>query len=409
MPYKKLTTRNTIITLALFITPFLILFFIVNKETSSRIKNQVYSRLANTVEENAKTIGIFLNDRETDLKSYSRVDVERVDEVATFSSFLATLLQEKKWYDFLIIADLEGNIVLSLNREIRGNIGSRPYFQASKEGNPAATTIFFSDIIREPVMILSHPLKNRTGATIGVLAASLNLKNFYNLLFDLRLGQTSELFLCDAEGTLLSPTKLGGRPLLDRGYWAKGGNPHRGEKGVTTHLDYRGQRVLCAYRKLPEVGFYLVSEMDLKEALLPVKESIAAFFISSSRFFFFSSSSRTSIPGGSQASSAAHVRPPKGPRRIAGQKRNEVDEMNITLEKKVKESELLTRELQLSEEYIFTSSTASLSASSVWTPKEKSPTTTRRFGSLRSGGAEKGTEYLHRFCPGSTKERSNRL
>lgn len=76
--YRKLTRRNSLLTLLLFISPFLLLYLAVNYETSSLIKNQIYNRLADTVEENSKTITTFLRDRETDLKSYSKLDVDTI-------------------------------------------------------------------------------------------------------------------------------------------------------------------------------------------------------------------------------------------------------------------------------------------------------------------------------------------
>jgi len=350
--YKKLTFRNTILNLILFVSPFLLLYFIVNHETSLLIKNQIYNRLSDTVKENSKTIKTFLYDREIDLRSYSRLDIEKIEEVAKFSSLLNNLIQEKEWYDLLIIADLEGNIILSINKELEGNIADRDYFKISKKGKPYNSGIFYSDILNTPVMVLSHPLMSKNNQIIGVLAASLNLKNFYDLLFDLQMGKTSELFLVDKEGMLLSPTKLGGSPLIDKGFYEKERNPHTGEAGIKTHYDYRGKKVLCAYKKLPQANFFLVSEMDLEEALLPLREVNRIILYVFIPFFLLlvlisnlysrriTSLIRKLTIDLENALGEAYT------------KKKEVDAINIELKNKVKESEQLTRELKLSEEYI---------------------------------------------------------
>ncbi len=350
--YKKLTSRNTLITVILFVLPFLLLYLAVNYEVSSLIKNQIYTHLSDTVAENIKTITIFLQDRETDLRSFCHLDIERIEEVQGLSPFLKTLLTEKKWYDFLIIADLRGDIVLSINRTISGNIANRKYFQVSKEGKFFNSGVFFSDMIQSSVMVLSHPLLNRENRIIGVLAASLDLKSFYSLLFDLRIGKTSELFLVDNSGTLLSPTKLGGRPLADKGYWEREGNPHHGERGVTTHLDYRGQKVLCAYELLSQFNFYLVSEMDLKEALIPLREVnkiVLLLFIPFLVLLLVMSNLHARRTTSLVKRLTLNLGLALGEARA---KKKEVDEMNIELEKRAKESELLAEELRLSEEYI---------------------------------------------------------
>ncbi len=270
--YKRLTLRNTLITLLLFFTPFLLLFFIFNHEISSLTKSQIHDRLSESVDENIKTINTFLIDREADLKSYSKLNIQDAYQSTQYSDFLSSLIEQKKWYDFVVIADLKGDVILTINTEIKRNISDREYFKISKKGQPYNSGIFYSDILDKPVLMLSHPLLNKKDQIVGVLAASINLENFYDLLFDLRMGDTSEVFLVNKEGTLLSPTRLGGKPLSDIGHFMEGENPHTGNEGVKTHYDYRGKKVLCAYKKLTGQDFYIVSEIDLNEALLPAKE-----------------------------------------------------------------------------------------------------------------------------------------
>ncbi|MGB9006861.1 MAG: hypothetical protein WCB96_14145, partial [Candidatus Aminicenantales bacterium] len=109
--HAHLTSRNALLTLLLFVIPFIVLYFAVKYESSSLIKRQIYGRLAETVEENAKSIALFLNDRDSDLRSYSRIKLETIEDVSRLKPLLQSLLEDKKWYDFLIIASLDGNIV----------------------------------------------------------------------------------------------------------------------------------------------------------------------------------------------------------------------------------------------------------------------------------------------------------
>jgi PAS domain S-box-containing protein len=350
--YRKLTSRNTMLTIILFVSPFLLLYLAVNYEVSSLIKRQIYDRLAETVAENIKTITIFLQDRETDLKSFSHFDIESLEDVPRLTPVLASRLAAMKWYDFVLVTDLEGHIIFSLNTELSGTIADREYFRAAREGKFFNSGIFFSEIVGSSVMILSVPLLNRTDELVGVAAAGLDLPSYYSLLFDLRIGETSELFLTDRQGILLSPTKLGGRPLIDKGFLEKEGNPHEGQKGVKTHTDYRGQRVLCAYAKIPGSTDYLVSEIDLKEALLPLRQVnriILYLFLPFFVLLVFISTLN------SRRTTSLLRRLTTDLRRAleeAREKKREVDEMNIELQRRAKESELLAEELRHSEEYI---------------------------------------------------------
>jgi PAS domain S-box-containing protein len=351
--YKKLTTRNTLLTLLLFISPFLLLYLAVNHEMSSLIKDQIYNRLADTVEENSKTITTFLQDREMDLKAYSKLDVDNIGEISKFQPFLESPIREKKWFDFLAVADLEGNIVLSINRKIEGNIAEREYFKISKQGKSFNAGIFHSDILNQQVMILSHPIYNRKNEIIGVAAASLNLNNFYSLLFDLRIGSTSELFIVNPEGLLLSPTKLGGEPFVTWGFDKQEQNPHTGSRGVIAHTDYRGQKVLCAYKRYAQANFYLVSEIDLDEALIPLREVnriILTLFIP---FFLLLALLSALYSRRTTSLLQKLTRNLQIALEEARSKKKEVDQINVELENKVKESEQLAQELRLSEEYIY--------------------------------------------------------
>ena len=352
--YRRLTSRNTLLTIILFVTPFLLLYLAVNTEVSSLIKSQIHARLSETVTENIKAISIFLQDRETDLRSFSHLEIEKIDEIHNLASFLKTLVSEKKWYDFLLIADLEGNIVLSINRHLAGNIADREYFQVSREGKFFNSGVFFSDLTQSSVLVLSHPLLNRDNQIIGVLAASLDLENFYSLLFDLRIGKTSELFLVDKAGTLLSPTKLGGRPLVDKGHGeGEGGrNPHQGRQGVKIHVDYRGQKVLCAYQLVTGFDFYLVSEMDVSEALAPLREVnriVLLLFAPFIVLLVFISNLHARRTTALVKRLTTSLQLALGEAQL---KKKEVDAMNIELERRARESEILAEELRLSEEYV---------------------------------------------------------
>lgn len=350
--YRRLTSRNTLLTIILFVSPFFLLYLAVNYEVSSLIKGQINDRLADTVAENVKTITIFLQDRETDLRSFSHFDIESLKDIPRLTPVLASRLAAMKWYRFILATDLAGHIVLSLNTDISGSIADREYFRAAREGNFFNSGIFFSELMGSSVMILSVPLLNRNDEIVGIVAAGLDLHSYYSLLFDLRIGETSELFLTDGQGILLSPTKLGGRPLVDKGFWEEEGNPHEGERGVKTHTDYRGQRVLCAYAKIPGSNDYLVSEIDLKEALLPLRQVnriILYLFLPFFLLLIFISTLNS-------RRTTSLLRRLTNDLRLAldeaREKKRKVDEMNVELQRRAKESELLAEELRLSEEYI---------------------------------------------------------
>lgn len=351
--HRQITIRNTILILTLFIIPGLLLFFVVNNQVSSLIKNQVYNQLSDLVEENIKSINIFLEDRKNDLKAYSKFEVDTIEEIKIYQEIFSSLIERKQWYDLILISDLQGDIFLSINQEIETNISIRDYFNASSQGQFYYSGIFYSDILDKPAMIISYPLLNRKDKIIGVLAASINLNLFYNLLFDLSGLKTGELFLIDTEGIFLSPTKLGGKPLSDKAYAEGETNPHTGIEGIKSHLDYRGKQVLCAYKKLPESDIYLVSEIDLEEALLPVQKVNRMILYVFLPFFFLITVISILASNRITVLIKRLTRDLKSTLLEARAKKREVDAVNLELEFKIKESERLAQEVKASEEYIY--------------------------------------------------------
>ncbi len=349
--FKKLTARNTFLTLAFFALPFLLLLMVVDLQISGVIKNQVNTQLAGAVQNNLKTIKLFLDDRLTDLGSVARLSCRDLGCLGEQEKIFLNLIRGKQWYDFIFIADLRGDLVRSFNRELQGNISDRDYFQASAGGQPFISDIFYSDITGTNVMVISHPVLNLEGRVVGVLGASLNLNYLYGLISDLRLGRTSELFLLSREGLILSPTKLGAFPFAEKAF-SGDLNPHRGESGVIVHQDYRGEKVLCAYQLLPGTSIYLASEMDLQEALLPVRRFnriILYFFLPSFLFLIIISNLYSRRVTGLVQKLTANLARALDECR---ERRQQLDRINRELENRILESQRLAAELQLSEQYI---------------------------------------------------------
>jgi len=349
--YKGLQLRNTLITLGLFLLPFIIFFYILNSETSRHFENQVRQQLSYSVEVNARAIKTFLEERKHDLLSISNMDVIEITDVRTRKTFLEKFLKEKSSFDFIATADLPGNIIFSTN-DLRGIIEKRIYFRKSLNGEFYNSGIFYSDILDTSAMIISSPLYNRNDRQIGVILASISLKALYDLILDLRIGQTSEIFLVDENGIFLSPSRLGGKVHREYGYYREDANPHTDGGGVLVHRDYRGEKVICAYRSFEEFHGYLVSEMDVDEALAPVarlKTIIFYIFLIFGGFLIFSSIffSRRITNLLKNLTGAL-----KSALDDLSQKKRTIDTINIELRKRLRYCESLSTQLRISEEYI---------------------------------------------------------
>jgi signal transduction histidine kinase len=201
-------------------------------------------------------------------------------------------------------------------------------------------------------MIIACPLMNKHHQTIGVILASINLEIFYNLMVDLRIGETSEIFLVDSNGIFLSTSKLGGTILQEYGHYRQDQNPHTGTGGVMTHRDYRGKKVLCAYRKFDGLNWYLVSEMDVEEALAPatrLKNVMYYIFLIVGGFLLISTLVFSKQITNLLKRLTRHL---KSALDDVSDKKNTINTINVELRKRLSDCESLSKQLRVSEEYI---------------------------------------------------------
>jgi len=349
--YKGLWQKNIVITLVLFFIPFVILFYIVNYEVSANSERQIKNSLDYSVEVNVRIIKSFLEEREKNLLSINRVDFPGIKQLKVKNKEFSQFIKKSEWFDFIAIADRGGEIIFSTSG-IKADISDREYFKKALSGEVFNSSIFYSEILNKNAMVISAPLLNQDNKTIGVIFVSISLPKFYNLILDLRIGKTSEIFLVDEQGRFLSPSKLGGDVLKQKGYYEKDSNPHQGDGEVITHRDYRGENVICAYRKFTKPSWFLVSEMDIKEALAPVnalKKLIMLIFAFFGSFLLFSAIFFSNQVTNLLKSLTLNL---KSAFDDISSKKLMIDKINAELRKRLKECESLSKKLGISESYI---------------------------------------------------------
>ncbi|MCX5797936.1 MAG: sensor histidine kinase [Elusimicrobia bacterium] len=161
-----------------------------------------------------------------------------------------------------------------------------------------------------PHMLLAAPVRDEGGRLLGVVAASLSMGRVFALIQDnTGLGQTGETVVGrgTADGiVLLAPTRYDPGALFktftrrdargSRLFPIQRAVSH--EPGSGPAMDYRGEKVLAAWRYIPELDWGVVSKIDADEAYAPVRRlmtltllltalllglgALAAFFVSGS-------------------------------------------------------------------------------------------------------------------------------
>ena len=132
--------------------------------------------------------------------------------------------------------------------------------------HPSPTTL-------QPTMLVSAPLLDQRGETLGVLAASLNLESLDRIVqVRAGLGNAGEAYLVDRYQVLVSAVRFG-RAGFARGVHSRGIDAAvSGQNGAGEYVSYRGVPVLGVYRWIAEPRVALLIEIPAAAAFAGARQ-----------------------------------------------------------------------------------------------------------------------------------------
>ena len=191
-------------------------------------------------------------------------------------------------YDFInvILTNSEGRIVYALNRSsAQRQFGSSLADLWGESFNEDKTRIQYSRIFKNTAaagkfsIFLRGPIRSLEGQLIGLTTFEIDMDPIYELIQDTTgLGKTGETLIAKKDGEqvlFLNPLRhdpdaalkrkadLGERKAIAIQEAIKGKNGY----GLT--VDYRGRKVIAAWRYIPSLDWGMVAKIDLAEAFEP--------------------------------------------------------------------------------------------------------------------------------------------
>jgi signal transduction histidine kinase/HAMP domain-containing protein len=143
--------------------------------------------------------------------------------------------------------------------------------------------VYFSDIFlnkeqgNRPAMLVTAPASDFDGTFIGVIAFEIDMSSIYKLIQDVTgLGATGEVLVGKKIGNkviYLNPLRHDPEAALKKTISVGGalGGPIQeavqGRKGAGRLIDYRGKKVIAAWRYIPSLDWGMVAKIDTEEAL----------------------------------------------------------------------------------------------------------------------------------------------
>lgn len=273
---KSIRTRLNIAFAGLAILPLLLLGLVLACYNFSVQKNQVNELQREVTQLTARGIGVFFNQVEQRLiahvkeNNYSQLADDQV--ASRLRTFMDVSVDDSKGRLFDEVAVVSRNGMARV-RVSQTSLVQRPahsnYIRKDEFAVPAKSGESYYGPMRlnkktgEPVMNMSVPFLDENGEFAGVLVAELRLKLLWNLMTDVRLGDTGSVFVLDEGGYIVAhadPEVVASHiqvQLVPDGYM----------KGHT------GELVLVAHETLGIGGAKLVVVTEY-----PVVEAFSSFF-----------------------------------------------------------------------------------------------------------------------------------
>ena len=189
-------------------------------------------------------------------------------------------------YTNAMFANPQGRIVYVLNRSsASGNIDNFSPELWEKAFEEGKTSVYFSDIFKNKTQVdqlsilVTAPVHNFDGKFLGVIAFEIDMVSIFEFVQNLTgMGKTGETIIArkDQDTALfLNPLRHDPNAALMRKAFTGESQAipfqeaFKDNVGCGFSFDYRGQKVIAAWRNIPLVNWAMVSKIDVSEAFEP--------------------------------------------------------------------------------------------------------------------------------------------
>ncbi|MEJ2207568.1 MAG: GAF domain-containing protein [Anaerolineae bacterium] len=198
---------------------------------------------------------------------------EGSDAYESLHAYLDTVLAAKSDFsEIMLLRAVGGEVLVSTNRAQEGSYEVTSSFFTEGRKSTYVQNIYESPSLGELAMTVATPLL-AGGETVGVLAVHLDLDQLDAIMQERGgLGQTGETFLMDRFNNFVSQARFG-RDAFPRGVHTDGIDFALIDKrdGAGIYNNYREVPVIGAYRWLEGRDMALLAEIELDEAMRPVR------------------------------------------------------------------------------------------------------------------------------------------
>ncbi|WP_312197986.1 methyl-accepting chemotaxis protein [Anaerospora hongkongensis] len=174
--------------------------------------------------------------------------------------------QRNPQFELFFVMDATGMQIARTSGKL-ANRGDRPYFLEAVKGNTYFTDTYISAFTNAPTVTISTPIRNKSGAVIGVFAADISLKALADIVSKVKIGETGYLDIVDNKGTVIY-NPVNDRVINKESFAALDyvKQVMQGKAGYMEAVSSRGDNTIASFAPIAKYGWGVVIYQPVSEA-----------------------------------------------------------------------------------------------------------------------------------------------
>ena len=184
---------------------FVVMGVVVIINVSSVVKNLNQDLTEQVVLARADEIGKYVQGLQSEIRTWSERSVITTGDIDTIRDDLESRQSSlRSDFEMVLYSDLEGNFYTSMGGT--GTITDRTYFQeiVSDGKDSAMSDPVQSRATGKTIFVVAHVVKNAAGERIGVMAATVLLDTFNEVVKDIKIGEAGYAWVADSAGLVVA-------------------------------------------------------------------------------------------------------------------------------------------------------------------------------------------------------------
>jgi len=248
------------------VLPILVLTLFLNRVSEDSIRKSVSTGFQSISQRAAKEVYVFISATENILKSTSEAITTIYPDEWKSKLILRNLTQDLEGFKSVSLIGTDGQEIVSSNVEIdKTNYSKEDFFKEAISGITFYSEVYISKTLM-PTMKIGVPAK-KLNKVIGVLVAEITVRYLWELVDDIKIGETGHAYIVSKNGTVIAhPQRERVVKQENFQYIPIVKRLLRGANATAEYVNGNKISVLGSGAIVPNLGWGIIVEQSIEEA-----------------------------------------------------------------------------------------------------------------------------------------------